>query len=40
MFKRSVWRVENPKLAIIKLEKTPRPVVNKLVYSFDKKGDG
>jgi hypothetical protein len=39
MFKRSVWRVENPKLAIIKLEKTPRPVV-KLVYDSIKKGDG
>jgi hypothetical protein len=39
MFKRSVWRVENPKLAIIKLEKTPRPVVN-LVYDSIKKGEG
>jgi hypothetical protein len=40
IFKRSVWRVENPKLAMIKFEKTPRPVVGKLVYSANKKGDG
>jgi hypothetical protein len=39
MFKRSVWRVENPKLAIIKLEKTPRPIANKLVNSFNKGDD-